>query len=205
MLHLRLSNVPTTKELPRELRVAIEALNEGKVIAYPTETFYALGVRYDNNDALKRLSDLKGRPGHKPFPLIIGDQRQLDTLAINVIALQRQLMLNHWPGPLTILFEAAGGLSPYIVGTNNKVAIRLPAESFALTLARAATFAITATSANPSSMPPSSRASEVLSYFGSEIDVLIDGGNTSGGLPSTLVDVTGGVISVLRQGRVYLA
>ncbi|MBF0342730.1 MAG: threonylcarbamoyl-AMP synthase [Nitrospirae bacterium] len=200
MLHLRLSQLNHNEAL----RVAVEALQEGKVVAYPTETFYGLGVKYDNNVALRCLYTLKNRPAEKPFPLIIGHMQQLDTLATDITELHRDLMIKHWPGPLTILFEAARGLSPYIAGTNNKVAIRIPAESFALELARTATFAITATSANPSDMPPSSRASEVLSYFGSGIDVIIDGGNTSGELPSTLVDVTGGAIRVLRQGRVII-
>ncbi|MBF0317365.1 MAG: threonylcarbamoyl-AMP synthase [Nitrospirae bacterium] len=198
MLHLRLSH-----DAPQEvLRAAIEALNAGKVVAYPTETFYGLGVRYDNADALKRLYDLKDRPAHKPFPLIIGHLHQLDALATGITALHRQLMSNHWPGPLTILFDTASGLSPYIAGVNNKVAIRLPGESFALELARTAVFAITATSANLSGMPPPSRASQVSAYFGSGIDVLIDGGTTSGGLPSTLVDVADETVNVIRQGKV---
>ncbi|MES0337728.1 MAG: L-threonylcarbamoyladenylate synthase [Candidatus Magnetobacterium sp. LHC-1] len=186
------------------LRAAIEALNAGKVVAYPTETFYGLGVRYDNADALRRLYDLKNRPANKPFPLIIGHQHQLDALVRGITELHRQLMLEHWPGPLTVLFEAVDGLSPYIVGANDKVAIRLPAESFALELARSAAFAITATSANISGMPPPTTASEVLAYFGHGIDVIIDGGTTSGGLPSTIVDVAGGMLKVIRQGRVQL-
>ncbi len=190
---------------PQEaIRATIEALNAGNVVAYPTETFYGLGVRYDNADALRRLYDLKNRPANKPFPLIIGHRHQLNALVRGITDLHIQLMSSHWPGPLTVLFEAADGLSPYIVGANGKVAIRLPAESFALELARSAAFAITATSANPSGMPPPTMASEVLSYFGSGIDVLIDGGTTSGGLPSTLVDVTEGTLKILRQGRVQL-
>ncbi len=177
-------------------------LNRGGIVAYPTETFYALGVRYDNDPALERLGRIKERAGNKPFPLIIGDTAELDTITSQVDKIEKDLISRYWPGPLTILFPSRENLSDAITGIGKTVAVRIPGESFALSLAREAGFPITATSANPSGMPPPTDADTVLEYFNADIDMLIDGGLTPGGLPSTIVAVVKGEIVVKRKGRI---
>ncbi len=107
-----------------------------------------------------------------------------------------------WPGPLTLIFLAKENLSEYITAGTHTVAVRIPGESFALHLAITANFPITATSANPSGYAPAQDAETVIRYFGDKIDLIIDGGHTSGGLPSTIVDVTGDEIKLLREGAV---
>ena len=111
-------------------------------------------------------------------------------------------MEEFWPGPLTLILRAKKNISRYITAGTERVAVRIPGTSFALSLAQKANFFITATSANLSGMIPAQDADAVARYFGDRIDIVIDGGPTPGGLPSTIVDVTGGGIRILREGAI---
>lgn len=191
----------TDENLGEAINKAIAVLKSGGIVAYPTETFYGLGAKYDIDSALKRLYEIKNRPQEKAMPLIIGSREELFLITDSVNKSAMDLMDRFWPGPLTILFRARPGLSEYI-SSENKVAVRIPGESFALRLAMAAGFPITSTSANISGMPPADNASMVSDYFGGVIDLIIDGGKTTGGLPSTIVDVTGDMPKIIRHGSI---
>ncbi len=176
-------------------------LRQGGVIAYPTETFYGLGAKYDIEPALQRLYDIKKRPRKMALPVIIGDIQQLAMLTECVSDKAGALISRFWPGPLTLLFKARSGLSDFIVA-ENKVAVRMPGESFALSLARASGFPVTATSANISGMPPGKNIQMVVTYFNDTLDLILDGGELESILPSTIVDATGPELTVLRKGLV---
>jgi len=188
---------------------AIDVIVSGGIVAYPTETFYGLGVRFDNDDSLKRLYEIKKRPIEKAMPLIIGDISWLSYIVDNewlrsIPEEVERLMKTFWPGPLTLLMPVRSGLSDFITAEDRTVAVRIPGDSFALHLARKIGLPITATSANISGMPPADDAEQVLEYFMTSLDLLIDGGKTPGGLPSTIVDASGNVLRVVRQGAVKL-
>jgi L-threonylcarbamoyladenylate synthase len=181
---------------------AVETLKKGGIIAYPTETFYGLGVKFDIEDSLKRLFEIKKRPEEKAIPLIIGNKELLHTLTSSINNKAMVLINRFWPGPLTLIFSARDNLSDYITAGTCTIAVRIPGESFALQLAKAAGFPITATSANPSGMPPALNVETVTKYFGDKIDLIIDGGHSPGGSPSTIVDVTGDDIKIVREGAI---
>ncbi len=191
------------QNLEAVLAETVHVLRQGGIIAYSTDTFYGLGAKYDIVPALRRLYNIKHRPMGKAMPLIIGDMAQLAMLTDGVPGNAAPLIRKFWPGPLTLLFKACGGLSDFIVA-DNKVAVRMPGESFALRLARATGFPITATSANISGMPPGKNVSMVSNYFDDSIDLIIDGGESDGTLPSTIVDVSGDELTVLRKGAVEI-
>ena len=180
----------------------METLEKGGIVAYPTETFYGLGVRFDSEEAIKRLYTIKHRPEMKPMPLIIGDRKLLSLLVTGIDNRSSLLMDRFWPGPLTLLLPAKKNLSEFITAGTKKVAVRIPGESFALQLAKSADRPITSTSANPSGMPPAQNASTVLRYFQNKIDLVIDGGPAPGRLPSTLIEVTGDEVKILREGAI---
>jgi len=188
------------KNLSDVLKKAVEVLNNGGIVAYPTETFYGLGVKFDKEASLRKLYELKKRPEEKPMPLIIGNGTLLSMIAVSINEIAESLMDKFWPGPLTLLLKAKNDLSSYLTAGTGKVAVRIPGESFALHLAREAGFPITATSANTSGMPPAEDADTVIKYFGEGIDLVIDGGRTAGGLPSTIADVTEKKIKIVREG-----
>jgi len=186
------------------LHNAVNILKNCGIIAYPTETFYGLGAKFDMIDTLKRLYEIKKRPQEKAMPLIIGSKELLSTVAASVSVKAISLMERYWPGPLTLILPAKENLSDFITAGTRKVAVRIPGESFALQLARTANFPLTATSANPSGMPPAQDAETVLRYFEDKIDLIIDGGPAPGGLPSTIVEATGNEIRLLRQGIIRI-
>lgn len=184
------------------LEQAVDALEKGRIIAYPTETFYGLGVKFDIEDSLRRLYYIKKRQKDKAMPLIIGDKGLLPLITESIDTRTSLLMERFWPGPLTLILSSRIGISNHITASTGKVAVRIPGESFALHLAKKANFPITATSANLSGLPPARDAGTVINYFGNDIDLLIDGGCTPGGLPSTIIDVTGKDIKILREGSI---
>ncbi|MBI4689352.1 MAG: threonylcarbamoyl-AMP synthase [Nitrospirae bacterium] len=194
----------TKNNLGEVLGTAVEILNRSGIVAYPTETFYGLGVRFDIEDALKKLCRLKKRPEEKPMPLIIGDREILPLMTESINNTALSLMDKFWPGPLTLVLKAKKGLSKYLTADTGKVAVRIPGESIALHLAERAGFPITATSANISGMPPAIDAETVLNYFDDKIDMVIDGGRTAGGLPSTIVDVIGEKMKIVRKGAISI-
>ena len=176
------------------------ALMLGGIVAFPTETFYGLGVRYDHLSALERLYELKGRPHDKAMPLIIGDRSLLSLMTTSIPPAAERLMDRFWPGPLTLILPARDTLSRHITADTGAVAVRIPGRSFALRLARTLDFPVTATSANISSQPPADSAEAVSGYFGDSIDIIIDCGKTPGTLPSTIVDATGNRPVIVRNG-----
>ncbi len=184
---------------------ALKTLRKGGIVAYPTESFYALGVRAYDEAAVKRLYMLKKRPQEKAMPLIVGSEEILKSIARFIPQQAEELMRKYWPGPLTIIFDAKNNLPKLLTSSENKIAVRIPGESLAFRLAKAANFPITATSANISGKPPAQSAGEVIKYFGENIDLVIDGPKTPGGKPSTIIDATVIPPKVLREGSVLPA
>ena len=192
------------------INAALVVLCRGGIIAYPTETFYGLGVRFDLHESLRRLYALKRRPRGKAMPLLIGQKESLplivsETWLRDMPGSASLLMDRFWPGPLTLLLPARVGLSDYLTADTGKIAVRIPGESFALSLAKKAGFPITATSANLSGMPPSEDIETVIKYFSRGPDFLVDGGRAPGGSPSTILDASGERITMVREGAIRLS
>jgi L-threonylcarbamoyladenylate synthase len=181
---------------------SLKILEQGGIVAYPTESFYALGVNALNEPAVKKLLHLKKRPAEKAIPVIIGTRSLLETIVKTIPFQARNLMDQFWPGALTLIFYAGEIVPELLLGGGGKIAVRIPGDSFALALAQASPFPVTATSANTSGGNPSRRAQEVVQYFGNEVDLVIDQGETPGGEPSTILDVTVEPSRVIRKGKI---
>ncbi len=205
MLELLMLTLSYPKDGFKRIAAAVsDIIRNGGVIAYPTESFYALGVLADDEAAVRKLFEIKKRPSDKPLPLVVGTIDVLKSIVMDVPAPARELMDQYWPGPLTILFRSGKNIPELLTGGTGKVAVRIPGESAALELAKAVELPMTATSANISSMPPAEDADSVKEYFHNKIDLLIDGGRAPGGKPSTIVDITGSQPVILRQGSILL-
>lgn len=187
------------------LDAAARCLKEGGIVCYPTETFYALGVLYDNHQGLERLALLKGRPAGKAFPLIVGDFEMLVSVAVEIDELAQKLMASLWPGALTFVVRAREGLSPYVKDARETVAVRLPDSRFARHLSREVGRPVTATSANRAGASPARGVPVVRDHFPEGIDLIIDGGESRANLPSTIIEVRGGEVRLLREGAVPLS
>ncbi len=181
---------------------AAAAIARGEVVAYPTETFYGLGADPRNAQAIARVFDAKGRRSDEPLPLIASDLAQVERW-FGALAPQAAALARHfWPGPLTLVLPlpADRALPAALTAGRANVAVRVPAHALARALAQAAGGAITSTSANPSGAPPASTADDVLRTFAGRIAVVVDGGATPGGAPSTIVDVQAQPLRLVRAG-----
>lgn len=179
---------------------AVTVLTQGGVVAFPTETFYGLAVDPFNEQALTALFRLKGRPLHKPFPVLVQDEGQLSGLAGVIPHLYRPLMKAFWPGPLTLVFPARAELSSLLTGKGGGVGVRISPHPVAANLGQLWGRPMTATSANPSGMPAATNAEEVRHFFGDEVVFILDGGQTPGGMSSTVVGLRQGALQLIRAG-----
>jgi L-threonylcarbamoyladenylate synthase len=179
---------------------AVKILRTGGVIAYPTETFYGLGVDGYNEKAIKKIFQIKGRNFRNPVSLIIEDERALVNLVEEVPEFSHILMKNFWPGPLTIVFKASPNVCPLLTADADKIGIRVSSHPIATMLTKILSHPITATSANRSGETECNTASSVIQCIGHDIDAIIDGGPTQGIAGSTILDVTTRPPTILREG-----
>lgn len=188
-------------QLSSRVRAVAEVLRGGGIVAYPTETFYGLGALARDASAVARLAGAKGRPDGKPLPLVAADRAQAEEVAELDDAAVR-LAEAFWPGPLTLVLPARGGLPPEITAGTGTVGIRVSGSEVARALARAAGAALVSTSANPAGGPPPMRAEDLEPGLRARLDTVLDAGPTPGGLPSTVVAVERGAVRLLRPGAV---
>ena len=175
-------------------------LRRSGVIAMPTESFYALGASTSDEVAVRRVCAIKGRPQGKPILALIADRAQLTALIDEVTSAATTLMERFWPGPLTLIFPASPRLPKVLTAGTGSVGVRQTAHTGLAPLLRQVG-PMTGTSANRSGEPPARTAEDVQRTLGSEVDLILDGGMTTGGLPSTIVDC-GSPIRLLREGPI---
>jgi L-threonylcarbamoyladenylate synthase len=185
----------------RDVAEAAAALRRGSLVVYPTETFYGLGALATHPAALARLAAAKLRPADKPLPLVAADDAMAFALWAAVPAEARVLAGAFWPGPLTLVAAAAPGL-PGPVTLGGAVGVRVPGSELARELCRLAGGPVISTSANPSGGPAPASVEELDPELLSRVDLVLDGGATSGGLPSTVIQVGEGGARLLRTGAV---
>jgi L-threonylcarbamoyladenylate synthase len=170
----------------------------GSLTAYPTETFYGLGVLIDSRDGLDRIITVKGRDAAKGMIVLVSDMTMASCIAV-IDNDQKKLLEILWPGPVSVVLEAKQDIDP-LLAPDGKVALRISPNILATSLVEMVG-PITSTSANRSGEPPARTAREVAGT-GLAIDAILDGGETSGGKPSTLVDFTTWPPVCLREGAV---
>ena len=175
------------------------------MVAFPTETFYGLGVDPFNEKAVHRLYQLKQRSPSQPILVIIDRLSQLQALISNFPRPYENLVNKYWPGPLTLVFPARAELPGVLTGESGTIGVRMSSGIEAAAICAAVAMPITGTSANISGAPPASSAEEVLNYFSEGVDLVIDGGSSEATESSTIVSVDdAGRILILRKGIVVL-
>jgi L-threonylcarbamoyladenylate synthase len=181
---------------------ALETLHKGRLVAFPTETVYGLGALAFDGKAIESIYLAKDRPVEKAIPVLIGDATDLEKISAGVTNVVHKLASRFWPGPLTVIIPKKLTL-PESVSATNTVGVRIPDHPVARELLRIAG-PMAVTSANISGQPSPSTAQEVFDQLDGRIELIIDGGTTPGGVPSTLVDCTGSEIKLLREGPISL-
>ena len=185
--------------LQGQVKEAVQILKKGGVIVFPTDTVYGLGADAFNSKAVERIYEIKKRPRHLPFPLLLSDVSQVTMIAESVPDIGWFLASRFWPGGLTLVLPKAASLPTYLT-KGPSVAVRVPNHPICLALIKHLGRPVIGTSANISGRPSSLTADKVKQQLGDEVDLIIDGGKCPGGGESTIVDVTGDRPIVLRQG-----
>ncbi len=185
------------RSTPQGIEPAANAIKDGRVVAYPTETMYGLGADPFNEQAVRGLFDIKRRPPANPVLVVVSDVAQLDTVVEDVSDLAKACIDEFWPGPLSLLLPRKTTLPGIVTAGLPKVCVRCPGNVTARELCRAVGHAVTSTSANSAGAPPARSISE-LDLPG--LALAIDGGRLEPGPPSTIYDPDAG--KVYREGAV---
>ena len=177
-------------------------LKNNHLVAFPTETVYGIGANIFHESAIKAIFTAKGRPQDNPLIIHIYDISQLEILVDHITSSAQTLIDRFWPGPLTIIFKKHRNIPLYVTSGLETIAVRMPSHPIATELLRAAGIPIAAPSANLSGKPSPTMAEHVIKDLTGKVDIILDGGNTTIGLESTVVDTTCGYPTILRPGGI---
>ncbi len=185
---------------PIALRHALDVLNNGGLVVFPTDTVYGLAALPAKPEFIERLYVVKGRDSARAIAVLIGSIEELSKVAKEPGDTAIRLARRFWPGPLTIVVPRHPDL-PEILSPRPTIGVRMPDHPIALQLLKL-TGPLAVTSANLSGKENTTTVEEVLAQLDSRVHLVLDGGKTPGGLPSTVVDCTGQELEILRQGPI---
>jgi L-threonylcarbamoyladenylate synthase len=179
---------------------AIGILRDGGLAAFPTDTVYGLGGDVFNVAAVEKIYSVKRRARNLPLPVLVAEQAQVNDVVRSVPEIARFLMGRFWPGGLTLVMSKRSSLPDIVTGGADTVGVRIPKHDIPLMIIRGLRSPIIGTSANISDKPSPVTAEEVRKQLGKQVDIIIDVGKSPGGLESTVVDVVGEMVQILRDG-----
>ena len=188
--------------IQKQVEEGIFILKRGGIVAFPTDTVYGLGASINIRHAVEQVYKVKERPRSLPLPLLLADKSQIAEVAELVPQAAWRLADKFLPGALTIVLYKSKSVPDIITGGGKTVAIRIPAHPLPLALIQGVGTPIVGTSANLSGKPSALTAAEVYAQLGNKVDLIIDGGRCPGGRESTIVDLTGEVPLILREGAI---
>ncbi len=189
-------------DIQSQVERGVSILRQGGIVAFPTDTVYGLGACIGIHRAVERVYEVKERPLNIALPLLLADTSQIAGVAEQVSPLAWLLINNFLPGALTLVLRRSGSVPDIVTAGGTTVAVRIPAHPVPVALIQGLGTPIVGTSANLSGRPSPLTADEVRSQFGDKIDFVVDGGRCPGGRESTVVDVTGEIPVVLREGAI---
>ncbi len=185
-----------------EVRRAAEILRSGGLVAFPTETVYGLGADASNADAVARLYRVKGRPADHPVIVHFASSDGAFSFAREVPAAARTLAKRFWPGPLTLILKRSGKAADFITGKQDSVGLRVPSHPVARELLAEFGGGVAAPSANRFGRVSPTTAAHVHEDLGQDVDLVLEGGASDVGIESTILDLSGKGMVLLRPGRI---
>ncbi|MFC1996081.1 L-threonylcarbamoyladenylate synthase [Chloroflexota bacterium] len=189
-------------EHPNAIQHAVDVLRNDGLVAFPTDTVYGLAAPVHNVKSIDRLYVVKGRNNTKAIAVLLGDKDQLSQVAVDLSTSARKVAQKFWPGPLTMIVPRHPSL-PDILAPLPTIGVRIPDHPVALALLKAAG-PLAVTSANISGGDNTLTARQVIKQLKGRIHLIIDGGRTPGGVPSTVIDCTTHQPQILREGPISL-
>ena len=183
-----------------KLKEAAQIMKSGGIVIFPTETVYGIGTNGLNEQAIKKLYDIKGRNINNPLNLLISSIEMAESITQDISPLEYKLMKNFFPGPLTIILKRKSIVPDIVTSGLDTVGIRMPNNRIAKLLVEFSNTPIAAPSANISGKPSSTNLDYILGDFSSKVDCIIDGGNSNIGIESTIIKVIDNIPHILRPG-----
>ena len=194
-----MSNRPDIK---KQIGLAVETLKSGGIIAFPTDTVYGLGADPSNERAVQKIYRVKKRPRTLPLPLLLAEKSEITKVARVVPDIAWRLAERFLPGGLTLVLKKSSWVPEAVTAGGDTVAVRIPDHRIAAAIIRRLGSPLVGTSANLSGKPSPVTAQGVYEQLGDEVDLIIDGGRSPGGVESTVIDVSGSVPVLIREGAV---
>lgn len=185
-----------------KLKEPAELIRNGGIVVFPTETVYGIGANALNENAIKKLYDIKKRPLNKPISLLVNSIDMIEQVAKDITKLEYALIKTFFPGPLTIILKKKNIVPNIVTANQDTVGIRMPANEIALKLIGYVGSPIATPSANISGKPSGINLKDIMEDFDGKVDCFIDDGPSKIGLASTIVQVVDGVPHILRQGSI---
>ncbi len=187
------------------IAAAVAALERGDVIVFPSETLYGLGADALQGAAVEKVFQLKGRDPRNPIPVLVANREMLFTLVEQIPAAAETLIARFWPGPLTIVLPARAGIPRPLVNATGGIGVRISSQPIAAELLNRLGRPLTATSANPAGMAPARTMDEAIKYFAGQIEVFIDGGELTSRTGSSVVEIAGERVRLIRAGDIGIS
>lgn len=190
---------------PELLRRAVALLRQGALVAFPTDTVYGVAALVWDVTAVGRLYTVKQRPADKAIPVLLADLADLAQVSRGLPSAAWRLAERFWPGPLTLVVPRAERIPDVVTAGGDSVAVRIPDHALARDLIRRSGAPLATTSANLAGAADCVTADQVAAQLGDRVALILDGGRCPGGVPSTVVDLTGAEPVVLREGPISAA
>lgn len=189
-----------TDDNTKNLKIAANIIKKGGIVIFPTETVYGIGTNGLDEEAVKKLYEVKDRPLNKPISLLVSNFDMINQVAKDITEMEYKIMKNFFPGPLTIILNKKSCVPDILTAKGNTVGIRMPDNEIALKLIELSGVPIATPSANISGRPSGIDIEDIKKDFEGKVDLFIDSGKSKIGNGSTIVKVEDNEIKILRQG-----
>ena len=197
-----MADLPLDDAMHEQIEAAVDVLANGGVAAIPTDTLYGLAASAFDVSAVLKIYELKGRPEGMALPLLLSDAEDVRMCAEDLPPATWALMERFWPGALTLVVSKSANVPEIVTAGLDTVALRVPDHPVPRAIVKRLGAPITGTSANLSGRPGLTNATSVRREFGDTVGFVLDGGEAPGGVASTIVDVSGEELKLLREGAV---
>ena len=188
-----------------ELEEVAEIIRNGGVVIFPTETVYGIGGNALNTETIKKIYEVKKRPSSKPLSILVKDKDEIEKYAQITSEIEKKIIDNFMPGPITLVLKKKENVIPDIVTSgNDTIGVRIPNNNIIAQVLKSCSLPIAAPSANISGQPSSTKLEDVIDDFNGKVDAMIDGGECTEKVSSTVVQVVDGKVRILREGVITI-
>lgn len=188
-----------------ELENCVEIIKNGGIAIFPTDTVYGIGCNVWNEEAINRIFEIKNRSYNKPMNVLCSDLKDIESLASEVNEKEKEIIHKYMPGACTLIVNKKKEISDLLTAGLHTVGVRIPDNIIAIELIRKCGFPIVATSANISGEKDMVEIEDIVTELGNKVDIIIDGGKSKIGVPSTIVEIENNEVKILRQGSLDIS